>query len=59
MFNKNTFAAQFSNKGIHHLNLTKIYEIFRTVVFWTAESTEVYCKSSRSLSELIDCKVSK
>ena len=37
IFNKTRFVSQFSNKGIHHWNLTRIYEIFKTVIFWTAE----------------------
>ena len=37
IFNKTRFVSQFSNKRIHHWNLTRIYEIFKTVIFWTAE----------------------
>ena len=37
IFNKTRFVSQFNNKGIHHWNLTRRYEIFKTVIFWTAE----------------------
>ena len=51
IFHKTRFVSQFSNKGFHHWNLTGRYEIFRTVIFWIAENTEVYRQSSWSPSE--------
>ena len=54
IFNKTRFVSQFRNKWIHQWNLTWKYEIFRTVIFWTAENAEVYQSSQSSWSVLLN-----